>query len=216
MFNKKNLMLAAASVALLASGAAQAEDAFRGKQAGDIVVGFSALGAFPEAGGSTTIGGKPAVGSAVTPELDVSYFLTPNIALNLIAATTRHELEARNTAAGDLALGHVWALPPTLTLQYHPLPTSRLSPYVGVGVNYTMFYGAGGGTTAPVTKVGVDNAWGWAVNAGVDYALDNNWSLNFDVKRLFLSTDVSVNSGAVSAKADIDPWLVGFGVRYRF
>ncbi|MBE9606826.1 OmpW family protein [Acetobacteraceae bacterium H6797] len=214
MLNKKTLMLAAASLAMATAGA-QAED-FRIKQAGDLVIGFGAIGVLPDSGGSTSIGGKPHADDGASPQLDLTYFFTPNIAVNVIAATTRHSLQARNTALGDVELGHVWALPPILTLQYHPLPESRFSPYLGAGINYTTFYGAGGGTTAPVDKVAVKNAWGWALNAGVDYALEGNWALNFDVKKLFLSTDVSLNSGAVTGKVDLDPWIVGASVRYRF
>ena len=74
------------------------------------------------------IGGTPDASNSATAQLDLTYFVTPNFALNLIAATTRHELEVRNSAIGTVDLGRVWVLPPTLTLQYHPLPGSRVSP----------------------------------------------------------------------------------------
>ncbi len=189
----------------------------RGKQAGDLVLGFGALGVLPMDGGHVdAIGGKPHASDTITPQLDVTYFVTPNIALNLIAATTKHELAVRGSALGDVDLGHVWALPPTLTLQYHPLPQSRLSPYLGAGINYTVFYGEGGGRSAAISKVDVQNSWGWALNAGVDYELTPNWGVNFDVKKLFLRPDVAVNGGAIGAKADLDPWLIGASIRYRF
>jgi outer membrane protein len=64
--------------------------------------------------------------------------------------------------------------------------------------------------------VDVENSWGWALNAGVDYELSPHWAANFDVKKLFLRPDVSVNGGAIGARADLDPWIIGPGVRYRF
>lgn len=219
MTTKKTLAALAFGAALLAGvqPAAAQQQPVRGKQAGDLVLGFSAIGVFPEKGGRVdAIGGKPDASATATPQLDLTYFVTPQISLNLIAATTRHDVEVKGSALGDVDLGHVWALPPTLTLQFHPLPQARFSPYVGAGLNYTLFYGEGGGRTAPVTKVDIKNSWGWALNAGVDYELTPSWGLNFDVKKLFLRPDVSVNSGAIGARADLDPWIVGAGLRYRF
>jgi len=80
------------------------------------------------------------VGSSIVPELDISYFFTENIAAELILATTNHDVEAVDTALGDVDLGDVWLLPPTVTLQYHFSPRGSVRPYVGAGVNYTFFY----------------------------------------------------------------------------
>jgi outer membrane protein len=189
----------------------------RGHRAGDVVLGASVIGVLPSNGGSTSIGGTPDASDAYTGQLDLSYFFTPNIALNIIAATTRHDVEVRNVpGAGTIDLGRVWALPPTLTLQYHPLPSSRFSPYLGVALNHTVFYGEGGSRSPGISRVDVDNAFGYGVNFGFSYEITPAWLLNFDVKRLWLRPDVSVNSGGVTGTANIDPWIVGAGVRYRF
>jgi outer membrane protein len=209
-------MIAAAVACAVAAAPAMAQDV-RGKQAGDIVLGAGLIGVLPSNGGSTSIGGTPHASDTVTPQLDLTYFLTPNFAVNVIAATSRHDVTVRNVpGAGTLDLGRVWALPPTVTFQYHPLPGSRISPYLGVGLNYTVFYGEGGGRPAGINRVDVENAWGYAVNAGVDYEVAPSWMANIDVKRLWLSPDVRVNGGAVRGQADLDPWIVGASVRYRF
>lgn len=203
--------------ALGAPAAMAQEQPVRGKQAGDLVLGFGVIGVLPQDGGRVdAIGGKPSPTDSASPQLDLTWFATPNLSLNVIAATTRHSVTVRNSALGDVDLGHVWILPPTVTAQFHPFPQSRFSPYVGAGINYSFFYGQGGGMTAPVEKVEVKNSWGWALNLGVDYELTPSWAINFDVKKLFLRPDVSVNSGALTARADLDPWIVGGGVRYRF
>lgn len=208
--------LAATLAVAVAATPALAQEA-RGKRAGDIVLGAGLIGVFPSNGGSTSIGGTPHGSDTATPQLDLTYFVTPNIAVNVIAATTRHDVEVRGVpGAGTIDLGRVWLLPPTVTLQYHPLPASRLSPYIGAGLNYTIAYGEGGGRSPGITHVDVENAFGYGLNAGVDYEIAPNWLVNLDVKRLWLRPDVSVNRGAVRGEAHLDPWIIGASVRYRF
>lgn len=150
------------------------------------------------------------VGDALVPEVDITYFFTDNIAAELIAATAQHEV-----SAGANDLGETWILPPTLTLQYHFTPENQFSPYVGAGVNYSMFYGEDDG--AGFDNLDVDGGFGWALQAGFDYWLDDNWGINFDVKYIDLQVDVAVNNGALNARdVDLNPVIVGAGVSYRF
>lgn len=212
-------LAAAAALATAVALPATAEDTVRGKQAGDFLVGLSVIGVLPQSGGNVdVIGGTPSASDSWTGQLDFTYYLMPMLSRNLIAATTRHDVEVTGSSIGTVDLGRVWALPPTLTLQFHPLPTSRVSPYVGVGVNYTVFYGEGGATSPAVTGVDVQNAWGLALNFGVDVEVAPNWLVNFDVKKIFLQPDVNVDTviGRIGATADLNPWVVGAGVRYRF
>lgn len=209
---------AAAAMLLAGAGGAMAQDAApRGKRAGDIMVGFGAVGVLPTNGGTVgLIGGSPNASNSASPLLDGTYFFTPNLAINLIAATTRHQVEVRNSALGTVNLGSVWALPPTLTAQYHFLPNSRISPYAGVGLNLTLFYGYSGNLTPPVTRVRLDPSIGIAPNIGVDYELAPNWLLNLDAKWIMMQPDVSVNSGLIRARADINPFVISGALRYRF
>ena len=211
---------AVALAAAVTTGAA-AQTAPRGKQAGDFVVGLGGIGVLPSNdGGSVSpsaVGGKVHASNSGTAQLDFTYFFTPNVAVNLIAATTQHDLTLKGSNLGTEAkLGHVWVLPPTLTLQYHPLPASRISPYVGAGLNWTFFYGYGGSKTEGINRVRVDSTPAFAVVAGVDYELAPNWLLNVDAKKILLRPDASVNSGGVTARVNLDPWVVGASVRYRF
>lgn len=156
------------------------------------------------------IGGDIDVSTEFVPEVDVTYFFTNNIAAELIAATAKHEI--KHNSAGDL--GDAWILPPTLMVQYHFTPDNQFSPYVGAGLNYSMFYGED--EAAPFTDLDVDGGVGYALQAGFDYWLDDNWGLNLDVKKLYLEIDGSVNNGAVNTDIDLDPWIVGAGVAYKF
>jgi outer membrane protein len=155
---------------------------------------------------------KTDVDHAITPEVDISYFFTDHIAAELIAATSEHQIEA-----GALDLGDAWILPPTLTLQYHFSPDKQFSPYVGAGLNYSMFYGEDDGTG--FNDLDVDGGLGYALQAGFDYWVSENWGLNMDVKYINLDVDVDVNLGATHLDADdvdLDPWIIGAGVAYRF
>ena len=201
-------MMAASLVAANPASAQTAE--FKTKQAGDILIRGRVLGVVPDEDvDSNTLPGEGKIDNDVIPELDFSYFVTNNIALELIAGTSKHDV----TWNDGKDLGSVRLLPPTLTLQYHFMPESRWSPYVGAGINYTFFYDSKPGQ---FNSVKYDDGFGYAFQAGFDYAISGPWSLNVDVKKIFLDTDVSVNHGAVNADADIDPWLFGVGVGYRF
>ncbi len=70
--------------------------------------------------------------------------------------------------------------------------------------------------TPPALHVGYQNNFGWALQAGFDVPVGNGFFLNFDAKKLFLSTRASVDHGAIVAHTNIDPWLVGAGVGWRF
>ncbi|RYJ02289.1 MAG: OmpW family protein [Acetobacteraceae bacterium] len=219
---RKTLVKLAGALALTAAIAAPAAaqlgaDAVRGKQAGDVVLGLGAIGVLPSNGGHVdVVGGRPQASNSASPQLDATYFVLPQVALNLIAASTQHDVSVRGSALGDVNLGHLWVLPPTLTLQVHPFPASRFSPYAGAGLNVSFFYGYGGAQTAPVNKLRVDTTIGYALNLGADYEVAPNWLVNFDVKKIYLRPDASVNSGLLHARVNLDPWVVGASVRYRF
>ncbi len=163
----------------------------------------------PDEDSKVSIGGKVSADNDVVPEVDLTYFLTNELALELIAATSKHDLGH----SSGLDLGSAWALPPTLTLQYHFRPQASFSPYVGAGVNYTMFYNEKSGA---VPDLDVGNGFGWALQAGADYWINENWGINVDVKKIFVDVDATLANGAVRANVDVDPWVIGTGVSYRF
>ena len=160
------------------------------------------------------IGGDASISTAVVPEFDISYFFNENWSLELILATAKHDVEVVGTQVGDLDLGHVWLLPPTLTGQYH-FTGGDFVPYIGAGLNLTLFYGVDEGPVAD--DVDYDTSIGYALQGGFDYMLNDKWFLNLDVKKLFLNTDATVNAttalgATVGADVDINPWIIGFGV----
>ncbi len=147
------------------------------------------------------------VNDKVIPEVDISYFFTPNIAAELILTyPQKHTLKAGNTEIGTLK-----HLPPTLTAQYHFTQFGAFKPYVGGGLNYTRF-------SSVELPAGVDidrNSYGLAVQAGFDYEVAKNVYLNVDVKKVQIRTDVSAG-GTELGTFKVDPLLIGVGVGYRF
>ncbi|OWQ47443.1 hypothetical protein CDL60_08400 [Roseateles noduli] len=147
------------------------------------------------------------------PEVDLSYFMAPNWAAELVLTVPqRHKLYSKGQQ-----IGTVKQLPPTLTLQYHFNPEGSFRPYVGAGLNYTSFSDvrfdpAVQAQLAPTIK---KNSVGLAAQAGFDVMFDKQWSINVDVKKLQMGTEVR-SKGVNLGKFKVDPLLVGVGVGYRF
>ena len=162
---------------------------------------------------STPVGGIGAsdrleVATKTIPELDISYFFTPHISAELILTyPQKHKVRLDGAEIGSFK-----HLPPTLTAQYHFAPGATINPYVGVGVNYTR-----------ISKVRLldgagdleNDSWGLALQAGVDFRIDERWSINADIKKVNLRSDVFVG-GANASHLKVDPLLFGLGVGYRF
>lgn len=182
----------------------------------DMMVRMRAINVMPdESGKPTIIGGDVQLNNASVPEIDFTYFFNKNFALELILATTTHEASATKTALNNLDLGDVSLLPPTLTAQYH-YEVGKFKPYVGAGLNYTIFYGADPGIAKSVRY---ENALGYALQLGGDYQIGDNLYLNLDIKKIYLSTDVHVSTyanGSVDAEVDINPLIVGLGLGFKF
>ena len=148
-------------------------------------------------------------------EVDVSYFFTPNLAAEWMLTVPQKQTVNSSVQAADL--GTFKHMPSALLMQYHFTGLQGYKPYLGVGVNYTRINGVSLTSTDsglnPVTLDG--HSWGGALQAGVDIPLDKNWSINFDIKKLFISTRVfadGVNTGTLK----LDPLMAGVGVGYRF
>jgi outer membrane protein len=147
------------------------------------------------------------INDKVIPEIDVTYFFTPNISAELVLTyPQKHDLSAGGTEIGSLK-----HLPPTLTAQYRFTGLGAFTPYVGAGVNYTRF-----SSIKLPAGVGIDkSSVGAAVQVGVDIPLTPQLSLNVDVKKVQIRTDVNAG-GTDLGEFRVDPLLVGVGLGWRF
>ena len=172
---KKNL-LAVAVLCALTSGAAFAQQA-----ESPWLVRVRAVHLDSANKDSTGLG--LSVNNKTIPEVDISYFFNKNVAAELILTVPqKHDLSSSVLGGRIGSLKH---LPPSLLLQYH-FDAPGFKPYVGAGVNYTRFSNVN-------LPAGVDidrNSWGGALQVGVDIPLSKNLYLNFDVKKVYIKTDV--------------------------
>lgn len=140
-------------------------------------------------------------------EFDVTYFMDKNVALELVLTDSQQQRVYSNGSE----IGTFKHLPPSLLFQYHFTDVQGFKPYLGAGINYTRF-------TSVNLPMGVTldkHNWGGALQAGLDIPLDRNWSINMDVKKVYIRTDVYINGTSVGV-LKVDPTLYGIGIGYRF
>ncbi len=197
----KKQIIAAAVLSTLMSGAVFAQQA----QEGPWMVRVRAVNLDSENKDRTGLG--LTVNNKIIPDFDVSYFFSKNFAAELLVTIP----QKHNVASNGAKIGTLRHLPPTLLAQYHfELPGFK--PYVGAGVNYTRFSSVkllGGAAT--VQK----NSFGPALQVGVDIPLAPHLYLNFDIKKIYLDTTVSVG-GVKQGTFNVDPLLYGVGLGWRF
>lgn len=157
---------------------------------------------------NTDLGANLTINNKWLPELDISYFLTPNIAAELVLTYPQKQTVYSN----GTDIGSFKHLPPTLTAQYHFTGFAGFRPYLGAGVNYTNISSVNLlGGAANLKR----NSFGLAVQAGIDVPVGNGWLLTLDVKKVQIKTDVLVG-GVNHGSLKLDPVLVGVGVGKRF
>lgn len=148
-----------------------------------------------------------AINDKAIPDVDVSYFFSPNLAAELLLTVPqKHTVTANGSAIGSLK-----HLPPTLLLQYH-FTLAGVRPYLGAGVNYTRFSSVNVLGGAATTE---KHSWGPALQVGVDIPLQNNLYFNLDLKKIHIRTDVFAGGNNLG-NFKADPLLLGAGLGWRF
>lgn len=191
---------AAAALAFAAPAHASVLDNFQVK--------FGISGVLPEESGDPI---DVDISDEYVPSLQIEYFFNDNVSADLLCCVATHNVTA---AGGTIDLGEVTHFPPTVTLKYRWTNFGQFEPYVGAGVNFTAFIDS----EPPAGRhVEYDSSVGPALQAGVDYRIDEHWGVNFDVHRIWINTDVSI-SGDITAtdEVDINPWVVSTSIAYRF
>ncbi len=160
--------------------------------------------------------------------LTVSYVIDNNWAVELLAATPfKHTASGSGELAG-LDIAEVKQLPPTLSAIYYFDTSNSLKPYLGAGINYTVFFDEKLTNEADSTLSGLgltggdvelEDSWGLALQVGLDYEINNNWLVNASVRWIDINTEAEIvfdNGNKITADVEIDPIVYTISVGYRF
>jgi outer membrane protein len=209
------LMALAAVASLSLTGPALAEDLIKDK----LYVKFGVAGVLPdESAKVSVIGGSVDISDEYVPSVQLEYFFAPDISVELLCCIAPHKVAAVNTALGRVNLGEITLFPPTVTLKKHFELADGFKPYVGAGVNYTTFFNDELPAGGVVTSIDYDDSFGFALQAGADFKLNDQWYLNVDVRKIWIEPDVTIRAGATRIDADvkINPIVTTIGLGYRF
>lgn len=221
------LSLAIAAPAMAQDDDAPAAPTSTGIKAGDVLLRLRAIAVVPNEKSSginpTFPGEHVGVNSSFMPEIDATYMATDAIGFELIASTTKHDASGKTGTTGSIGkLASTWVLPPTLTAQYHFNAHGTVRPYVGAGVNYTIFWNekASKGLESALgdTRVKMNDSFGWAAQAGIDIDITPRVFANLDVKYIDIDTTAHLHTTAIgtqSVRVHIDPLVVGVGLGIR-
>lgn len=149
------------------------------------------------------------VGSDVKPTITGEYFFTDKLGLEVLASWPfEHDI----SLSGVGRVATTKHLPPTVSLQYH-FGEGRVKPFIGAGINYTKFFSEKGTGALSGVSVELDDSFGLAAHAGIDFGLTGNSAIRVDARWMDIDTEAKVG-GANLGTVNIDPTI--YGVAYVF
>ncbi|WP_149142571.1 OmpW/AlkL family protein [Gemmobacter caeruleus] len=177
------------------------------QSAGEMTLGLGLGFVNPKSDNGIVAGGTTTIDGNARPTVTFEYFIRDNLGIELLAALPfKHDINVGGAKAG--VTKH---LPPTLSLNYHFPTGGALTPFVGLGVNSTLFFQ----DRSPLGDLKIDNSWGLAAHLGVDYALSEKGALRMDLRYIDIDSDVKLN-GAKVGRVEVDPLVAGVSYVMKF
>ena len=199
----RTLLIAAATITVILSPAANAYEK------GDWLLRVGVGNVDPKSDNGLVV----SVDSGTALVFNGTYFFTPNIGFEILAASPfSHDI---NLAADGTKIGEAKHLPPTFSLQYHFDTSGAFRPYVGAGVNYTLFFDEK--TVGPLEGVDLDldASIGLAAQLGVDLDISETMFVNFDLRWMDINTDAKLD-GVFLEEVEIDPMVYSLTLGWKF
>jgi len=183
-------------------------------QQGDMFMRFTATQVAPNDDSSGFTGAatvSPEVGDSTTLGATFVYMMSNNLGFEVLAALPfEHDV----TVEGMGKVGSTKQLPPTVSVQYYFNPEEKFRPYVGAGLNYTVFF-----NDTTIDALGgdleLDDSFGLAAQVGFDYDINAKWFLNADIRYINIETTAEIAAVGTS-DVDINPTVISVGVGYKF
>jgi outer membrane protein len=176
-----------------------------------------ALGAHqvnPKSDNGSVLGGTAdlEIGSDAKPTVMLEYFVGENLGVELLAAVPfKHDIDVKGLGK----VGSTKQLPPTFTLQYHFNSHGKVSPFLGAGVNYTTFFDEDTSGALEGARLQLEDSWGLAAHAGLDFAVGERGALRVDVRWMDIDSDVKLQGSDIGT-AEIDPLAYGVAYVWKF
>lgn len=185
------------------------------QSAGDWTLGVGLHSVDPKSDNGTLAGTLRAdVEDDIKPTITAEYFIRDNLGIEVLAAAPfKHDISLDGVKAGETR-----HLPPVVSLQYHFNSGGRVSPFLGLGVNYTRFFKEKSDADGPLAGAGLklDASWGLAAHAGLDFRLGESSALRVDARWIDIETDVSVEGLGHVGSAKLDPIVYGVAYVWKF
>lgn len=154
---------------------------------------------------------KVEVGSNVRPTVTAEYFVRDNLGIEVLAALPfQHDVDIKGLGK----VGSVKHLPPVVSLQYH-FGEGKVKPFIGAGLNYTYIYSESTSGALAGNKLRLDNSWGLAAHAGVDFKVGDKGAIRVDARWIDIDSDVKLN-GTNLGTVNIDPLVYGAAYVFQF
>jgi outer membrane protein len=199
---------------LVAAGLAVAALPALAQSAGDWTVGIGVHQVDPKSdNGKLAAGTLPlSVDSDAKPSVTFEYFVRDNLGIEVLAALPfKHDIAVKGVGK----VGQTKHLPPTVSLQYHFNSAGKVSPLVGLGLNYTTFFSEHTQGALAGTRLKLDDSWGLAAHAGLDFKVSEKASFRVDVRWADIDSKVKVDGQSLGT-ANIDPLVYGAAYVLKF
>lgn len=198
-------LLPVALVSALCSSAVMAHEA------GDVFVRAGFATVMPNESSDKYQGNELEIDKDTQIGLTLTYMVTDQFGVEVLAATPF----THSVTLGGSEVAEVSHLPPSVMAQYYfGQANSKVRPYVGAGLNYTIFFDEEGKGALANTDVSLDNSFGLAAQVGVDVVVADNWFANASLWYMDINTDVHTAVGTL--ETDIDPLTFMASVGYTF